>query len=283
MPLIHDTYGKGRVRVMRVTRGARQEVRELTVQAMLEGGFSAAFTEADNSAVVATDTIKNLAYVVAREHLDAEAEPYGQALAHRLLHRYDQIRTATVTLHETRWSRYAPDGGAPHPHAFLLDGNGVGYARVVARRAGRSAAESIESGVRGFTFLKSTEAGWANYVTDEFTTLPPTTDRLVASNMDATWRWAAAPAGYPEANRRVLSAMLDVFANTYSHGVQDSLYRMGEAALAAVPELAEIHLACPNKHYIPFDFRRFGLDATNDVFVATDEPHGQIECRVGRG
>jgi len=280
MPLIHHTYGKGRVRVMRVTRGVQQEVRELAVQAMLEGGFSASFTAADNRAVIATDTIKNLAYVVAREHLGAEAEPYGQALARRFLDRYPQVATATVTLHETRWTRYAPDGGAPHPHTFLLDGNGRGYARVVTSR---TTGDSIESGVRGFTFLKSTESGWADFFMDEFTTLAPTTDRIAATSMDATWRWLAAPASYPEANRRVLDTMLDVFAMTYSHGVQDSLYRMGEAALAAVPELADIDLACPNKHYIPFDLGRFGMDADNQVFVATDEPHGQIECRVGRG
>ena len=27
----------------------------------------------------------------------------------------------------------------------------------------------------------------------------------------------------------------------------------------------------------------FGLDNNNDVFLPTDEPHGQIECTVGRG
>ena len=36
MPLIQNTYGKGRVRVMRVHRGDRNEVRELTIQAMLD-------------------------------------------------------------------------------------------------------------------------------------------------------------------------------------------------------------------------------------------------------
>ena len=34
--------------------------------------------------------------------------------------------------------------------------------------------------------------------------------------------------------------MLKVFATTYSESVQDSLYRMGTAALAAVPELIDI-------------------------------------------
>ena len=65
--------------------------------------------------------------------------------------------------------------------------------------------------------------------------------------------------------------------------VQDSLYRMGEAALAAVPEISEISMACPNMHFILMNLSAFGLDNNNDVFLPTDEPHGQIECTVGRG
>jgi urate oxidase len=77
--------------------------------------------------------------------------------------------------------------------------------------------------------------------------------------------------------------MLQVFGTTYSHSVQDSLYRMGEAALAEVPELATISMACPNKHYLPVNLAPFGMTADNAVFIPTDEPHGQIECVVGRG
>ena len=76
--------------------------------------------------------------------------------------------------------------------------------------------------------------------------------------------------------------MLEVFATTYSESVQDSLYRMGMAALAAVPELADITLACPNKHYLLINLQPFGLNNENVVFLPTDDPHGQIECTVAR-
>ncbi len=59
MPLIKNKYGKGRVRVMRIHRdGDRHEVSQLNVKAMLEGDFARAYTEADNSTSVSTDTIK---------------------------------------------------------------------------------------------------------------------------------------------------------------------------------------------------------------------------------
>ena len=278
MPLISSRYGKGRVRVMRVHRqGEYNEVRDLSVQVMLEGGFGCAYTNADNRTSVATDTIKNIVYIVARENMQAETESFAQALAGRFLERYEQVASVRVTTAETRWTRASFDG-APHPHSFTLDGNGKPAAEVVATR--QSAA--ITSGIAGYTLMKSTQSGWVDYVMDEYTTLAPTADRIAATAMDASWTWRATPAGYAEANAAILSTMLREFATTYSHSVQDSLYRMGEAALAAVPELATVRMACPNKHYIPMNLDRFGLSADNMIFIATDEPHGQIECQVGR-
>jgi urate oxidase len=58
---------------------------------------------------------------------------------------------------------------------------------------------------------------------------------------------------------------------------------MGMAVLEAVPEVEQIHMACPNKHYILINLSPFGLENNNQVFLPTDEPHGQIECTVGRG
>jgi urate oxidase len=57
---------------------------------------------------------------------------------------------------------------------------------------------------------------------------------------------------------------------------------MASAALAAVPEISKISLACPNKHYLPINMSPFKRDNPNVVFTPTDEPHGQIECSVTR-
>lgn len=278
MALVRNTYGKGRVRVMRVKRdGDRHEVRELTVKAMLEGGFAPAYTDADNSAVVATDTIKNIVNIVARENIGLDTEAFVEALARRYLDRYRQVEHATITAWETRWVRFAV-GGVPHSHSFLLDGNGKPFAHLVASRE----THVLQSGIEGFTFMKSTASGWENYVRDEYTTLPETADRLCATAMDARWTWTQAPNDFATANLRLLTTMLEVFATTYSASLQDSLYRMGEAALEAVPEIGNITMVCPNKHYLPLNLSPFGMDNPNAVFTPTDEPHGQIECTVAR-
>ena len=226
---------------------------------------------------VATDTIKNIVNIVAHENLGLGTEAFLEVLARRFLDRYPQVEKAEILAKETRWLRLDV-AGQPHPHGFVLDGNGKPFAEVTMTRSGGV----IRSGLLGYTFMKTTGSGWTNYVMDECTTLKETTDRIAATAMDATWTWAGKPADFERANALILTTMLDVFATTYSHSVQDSLYRMGEAALAAIPELQEIGLACPNKHYIPMNLEPFGIENRNEVFLPTDEPHGQIECTIGR-
>jgi len=278
MTLVRKTYGKGRVRVMRIhSDGDRREVRELTVKAMVEGDFGRAFTAKDNSTSVSTDTIKNVVNVVARENLAQSNELFCKAVAERLLESYRQLTAATVTGHETKWTRLV-FGGKVHRHSFVLDGNGEPFAEVVATRDGAK----ITSGVKNFTFMKATESGWDNFFEDQYTTIPPTRDRMAATSMLASWRWSEAPRDFEVANETVLSTMLEVFATTYSESVQDSLYRMGGAALAAIPQIVDISMACPNKHYLLINLSPFKLDNKNQVFLPTDEPHGQIECTVGR-
>ena len=280
MPLIRNRYGKGRVRVMRLHRdGDRHEVSQLNIKAMVEGDFARTYTHADNSGTVSTDTIKNVVNVVARENTALNPEEFCQVLAKKFLDTYPQIASVAITSHETRWERLS-FGGKPHPHSFVLDSNGKPTVEVAASRGGVS---TLVSGIDGFAFMKSTQSGWENYVKDRYTTIPETADRLCATSMVASWKWSAEPAGYPAANARILATLLEVFSTTYSKSVQDSLYRMGEAALAAVPEISEISMACPNMHFIPMNLSAFGLDNNNNVILPTDEPHGQIECTVGRG
>jgi urate oxidase len=279
VPLIKSKYGKGRVRVMRIHRdGDRHEVSQLNVKAMIEGDFARTYTDADNSTSVSTDTIKNVVNIVARENTSLCAEEFCEVLAKKYLDTYPQVSSVAITAHETKWSRLS-FAGKPHPHSFVLDGNGKPTVDVTATRQG----STLASGIDGFTFMKSTQSGWEKYVKDSYTTIKETSDRICATSMVASWKWSAKPESYRATNAKILSTVLEVFGTTYSSSVQDSLYRMGEAALAAVPEISEISMACPNMHFITMNLTAFGLDNNNDVFLPTDEPHGQIECTVGRG
>ena len=283
MPFVGQQYGKANVRVLRVQRARqRHEVREARVKVTLDGDFARAYTAADNSSVVPTDTMKNLVNVLAFEHLDAANEPFALAIAQCFLDRYPQVSEAQVEVEETVWGRLRIDGQL-HDHSFVRAESGTPFARVTATRSTRE----IVGGVRDLAIMKTTESGFTGFPQDEYTTLAPTTDRILATRLRAAWRFDEEAGHGPATDfsgtaATARAALLRVFAATFSHSVQDSLYRMGEAALAAAPAITEITLAMPNVHYLAIDLSAFGRDARGRLFLPTDEPNGQIEATLRR-
>src|SRR5947209_7934616 len=159
MKLIANRYGKARVRVMKILRdGSRHSIKEIDVSALLTGDFAAAYTSADNSKVVATDTIKNTVNVLAKEHLGEEIERFAQTLARHFLGRYEQVESAEIEITARDWQRMQIDG-APHPHSFRAGSEARSWTRVLATRN----SEEMQSGIRDLVILKSTASGWEGY------------------------------------------------------------------------------------------------------------------------
>ena len=276
--LIGQRYGKARVRVLKILR--REEVhtvKEIDVTALLDGDFASSYTAADNTKVVPTDTIRNTINVFAHQHLGEEIERFALILGDHFLKRYPQVQKVEIQVAERGWSRMEIDG-QPHPHSFRASDASRKFTNIVRTHE----SQTVQSGIRDLLILKSTGSGFENYPKDEFTTLPETADRILATSLSATWTFAKAPNDYNAANDSILNAMLTVFASNYSPSAQTTLFQMGEAALATCAEISQIDLAMPNKHYLTINLSPFGLENKNEVFLPTEEPHGQIEASVAR-
>jgi urate oxidase len=271
-------YGKAQVRVMKILRdGPVHTLKDLDVAAHLEGDFESSYTSGDNTKVVPTDTIKNTINIFARQHLGMELERFALILGEHFLTRYEQVREAEIQISEQSWERLVIEG-EPHPHSFEAGSEGRMFTRVICNKA----TKTIRSGIRDLVILKSTGSGFENYPKDEFTTLPETADRILATSFSSTWHFKEQPQNYNHANDAILAAMLKVFANNYSPSAQTTLFQMGEAALAACAEISELDLRMPNKHCLLINLAPFGLENKNEVFVPTDEPHGDIVATVSR-
>jgi urate oxidase len=278
MKLIQHNYGKAKVRVLKVFRAGKiHSIKELDVQVMLQGDFDASYTKADNSLVVATDSVKNTVNILAKQKLGAETEPFGILLGEHFLAKYQHVSRVDVNLTERCWDRISV-GGKPHAHAFLEKSAAKPFSKIITTRK----KIEVESGIEELFILKSTASGFENFLRDEFTTLPETSDRICATKLKATWTFAKKPKSYTATNEKVLNALLTVFAKNFSPSVQVTLFQMGEAALKAVKEILRIHIAMPNKHCLLINLKPFGLENKNELFVPTDEPHGQIEGTVAR-
>src|SRR5262249_41419297 len=129
--------------------------------------------------------------------------------------------------------------------------------------------------------LKTTDSAWRDFHRDRYRTLPDADDRILATSLTASWPYAR-PADWDAVHAAVRAALVETFAGHKSLGAQHTLHAMGEAALAAAPDVDEITLTMPNRHRIPVDLGPFGRDNANAVFVATDEPHGVIAGTLRR-
>jgi urate oxidase len=274
-----NRYGKSRVRLSRITRlSDRHEFNEWTVHVMLYGDFDASYTQADNSRVLPTDTMKNTVYYVARGSKATTIEAFACELGDYFLSNQPQVAKVSIEVKEKSWQRMIVDG-APEATTFKLGGPELQTAHAERERSG---AWAVASGVDGLTILKTTKSAFTGYIKDKLTTLKPATDRIFGTRATVTWEYAVAAPDYAAMRARILEALLKEFAGHNSMSVQHTLFDMGEAALAAAPEIARIHLSMPNLHHLLADLSPFGLDNPNHVFVPIDEPHGTIEATVER-
>ncbi|WP_084956803.1 factor-independent urate hydroxylase [Thermoactinospora rubra] len=270
-----NRYGKAETRVVRVVRdGGVHHIKDLNVSSALSGDMEAVHLTGDNSAVLPTDTQKNTVYAFAGKHGVDQIEDFALLLARHFVDSQPTIHHARVAIEEYAWDRIPVTG-----HSFVRAGREVRTCVVHYDRDGRA---TVVSGLKDLVVLNSTGSEFHGYIVDEYTTLQPTTDRILATAVTAQWRHAGDGPGFGKSYERVRESLLEAFADTHSLSLQQTLYAMGRRVLDACPEVCEIRMAMPNKHHFLVDLRPFGLDNAGEVFYAADRPYGLIEGTVLR-
>ena len=270
--LTSNAYGKAAIRLVKLVREeSRHRIHDCTVQVRLEGRFESAHTEGINTDVLPTDTMKNTVFALARDATLDEPERFAHMVGRHFLDTAAAADRVTVELLLHRWDRAGP-------HGFTRGPDEVRIASVAATREG----VEIEAGLAGLGLLKTAGSSFEGFPRDRFTTLRDTDDRIFATDLSARWRYADFPSSCDAAWDQVRSALIESFTAHESRSVQHTLYAMGEAALAACPELLEIDLTMPNRHHLLVDLTPFGLENRQEIFLATTEPHGLIRGTVAR-
>ncbi len=275
-----NQYGKAESRVVRFVRDtARHEIRDLNVSTSLRGSFTEAHLYGDQSQVLPTDTQKNTAYAYAKSVGVASIEQYALALAHHFVRDVEPVTGARVEVEEYLWDRAIIDG-VEHDHTWLRRGQEERTVAVTVDELG----VRVVGGLSGLVLLKSTASEFHGFLTDEYTTLAETDDRVLATSLTARWRFADESEGrdwdavYADVKRTIIHR----FATVRSLALQQTLWHMGEAVLNDHPEIAEIRFSAPNKHHFLVDLAPFGLENPGEVFVAADRPYGLIQATVTR-
>ena len=186
-----------------------------------------------------------------------------------------QVERATVSIEEHAWR---PIGDAPD--AFSRDKSSTRTAVVAATRDD----VTVEAGIADLTLMKTARSAFAGFPRDEYTTLPDTEDRIMATKLSATWRYGGeASPDFDASFEAVQRTLLDVFAEHESESVQHSIWIVGRAIVERHPEVAEVTLTLPNLHHWLADLSPFGQSNDREIFISTTEPHGLIQATVRRG
>ncbi len=252
-----------------------------------------AYTEGDNSMVVATDSMKNFIHAVSLEFDGSTLEGWLAFIGRRFLERYEHMDHIHIGARELPFravevsgagGRTAGDGGRGRlPSANVLAavrGDHATAAVVMARREGAIELADLAAGRADLRLVKLSGSAFAEFVRDEFTTLPERIDRALHVFLDVGWRYtdptAAVepdPARYV-ASEQVVDLVGAVFHEFVSNSIQHLAHEIGQRVLGRWPQLREVSFEAQNRTWdLP------SVSATDDrVRVYTDPPapYGRI-------
>src|SRR5260370_1172684 len=267
--LAADTYGKSRVRLIKLARrGDRHDLKEITFQILFRGGFASCYETGENRRILPTDTIKNTVYALARVHDIVSIEEFAQRLIELFLKNNPQVSDVRVEMTEHLWSRITAT-------AFTRESQ-----KRTGLVTGTRNGVTIESGIDDLVILKSSGSAFEGYIQDPYTTLKETKDRIFATAVRAVWGYKSGAVDFNASWDGIRKTVIDTFAGHESLSVQHTLHAIGKQVLKAFPDVAEIQIAMPNKHALLVDLSPFGLDNPNEVFLPIDEPSGYIEGKL---
>jgi urate oxidase len=270
---VRTSYGKLRVPLHRVVThdDGRHDLLACEVDVEVLGeNFTAAYTEGDNSAVVATDTMKNF---ILREALAYDGETLEGLLAflgRGFLRTYPVMEAVRMTARELRFDRLSPklfarERGDHGTATVELDGERVAEAR---------------SGRHDLWLLKVTGSAFTRFARDEYTTLPERVDRPLFIRLDADWRYADPADAEGERHvpsRDVRDHLAATFDDFVSESIQHLVHEMGRRALDRWPQLAEIAFRAENHTRDPA-----GEDGARKVYTDPFPAQGLITLTLGR-
>jgi urate oxidase/2-oxo-4-hydroxy-4-carboxy-5-ureidoimidazoline decarboxylase len=152
---VRISYGKLRVPVHRI-EGDDVFACEVSVE-VLGDNFAPAYTEGDNSAVVATDTMKNFILREALHHDGATLEGFLAFLGERMIATYPVMQALRVSGRELRFDRLA---------GKVFSRSGDDHA-VAAVEIGPDGVTDVRGGRHGRMLLKTSGSAFTRFARDE--------------------------------------------------------------------------------------------------------------------
>jgi len=204
--------------------------------------FLPAYTEGDNSDVVATDTMKNFVYAMALEYPGDSHEGFAAFLGRRFLTTYPQMHWLRLALREIPFAQHSPKLLRP-----LEDDYGS-----VEIEVGRDGLRSLRCGRRNLRLVKLTGSAFKDFARDAYTTLPERVDRPLFIYLDVHWRYQRMEDAVDDGPARIDSAavrdaVIATFDDFVSMSIQHLVHEMGTRLLKRFPGMSEVSFEAQNR------------------------------------
>ena len=221
--------------------------------------FLPAYTEGDNSKVVATDSMKNFILRQALTFEGSTLEGLLDLLGQRFLLTYPQMEGLRLTARELPFSPVQVPGekGGTWEESKVLfqrSHNDLAVATLEFARDGNTPVITNHScGRENLELFKVTGSAFTRFVQDEYTTLVERVDRPLFIHLDVYWTYASATtflnpdlAGYvpTEQVRDLIQAVFETFV---SESIQHLVHEMGHRLLERFPQLASVTFEAQNR------------------------------------
>ena len=257
---------------------------------VLGDDFLPAYTEGDNSMVVATDSMKNVVLRQALAYEGSTLEGFLHFLGQRFTSTYPQLRTLRLSGRELPFVPVSvPAANDFAESAVLFDHRRGDAATATLALAGEGDGVVVTDhrcGRVGLQLMKLTGSAFTAFVRDGYTTLPDRRDRPLYIFLDVHWRYShvadlLAPdhARYVPAEqvRDLVAAVFDRFV---SESIQHLVHEMGMRLLERFPQLVEVGFVAQNRTRDPF----FESESDPRVKVYSDPfpAYGEITLKMRR-
>lgn len=220
--------------------------------------FLPAYTEGDNSNVVATDSMKNFVLRQSLAFSGATLEELLAFLGQRFLATYAQMQSLRLTARELPFLPTPLPGAATSQESQVLfsrSHNDFAQASMTFARdaQGQAAITSHRCSRIDLELFKVTGSAFTHFVQDEYTTLPERQDRPLFIHLDVSWTYADVAALTASDHalyvpaEQVRDLIEVVFDGFVSESIQHLVYEFGSRLLERFPQLVSVTFEAQNR------------------------------------
>jgi urate oxidase len=248
LPGARISYGKLSVPV-HLVRGEALLAAEVSME-VLGQGFLPAYTEGDNTSVVATDTMKNVILRRAHEYGGGTLEGLLYDLGVGFLKTYPEMEGLRL------WAVRQPWVAETGRLFRRVDGDHevVEIELAQSTETGVTLADH-RAGHLGLRLLKTTGSAFTKFARDDDTTLPERGDRPLFVHLDVHWKYGDPAAALDDATHvpdaDVLAVLLGTFDDFVSESIQQLVHEMGVRLLDRFPALSQVSFRGENHTHDP--------------------------------